>query len=182
MLPQSAKAELILENIEAKSQSPEGITESDIEEMALGVNTREELEEILPHLRNESNECKKNIAISDSNIKDGQGAKKFWQSRQQAITSVIGKVLTRLSLGKVSSQGASASTRTTNTLDVNDDELLKKYDQMKAVLETQLPDYVKVSLSIDKTKLTAAIQKNPDILTESKGNIKWVQKISVTLK
>lgn len=170
--------------MEQKADSGDEVTNDEIEHLASKIDCRETLREALPELLQKASDYKDKIDNSDRNIKNWQDNKKFWKKRQDAFMDVLEKIVQRLRLPGNSIKDGSiklaVSSRT--AIEVDEDWLLGRYEALRQALQSQLPDFVKVSYTLDKNKLSAFLKTDTSLLTDHPEKIHTRTTTSCTLK
>ena len=78
--------------------------------------------------------------------------------------------------------GIKLSTSTRTVLEVDEQWLVAQYEALAEGLQQQLPDYVKVSLSVDKNKLFAHVKEDSTMLVQNPDKIHTNTSSSTTIK
>lgn len=148
------------------------------------IKTREDLEDSLKELAKKNEDYKQNIDGCDKNIKIWQQSKKMWQIRQSTMLDILKEMMNKLAPGqkKLTKDGTKLSVSSRTSLEVNEEWLLQQYQMFADALQTQLPDYIKVSLSIDKTKLFSHVKEDESLLVQNPEMIHTKESFSTTLK
>ena len=152
--------------------------------VAAKLTTRQALEEAMPTLLDRANSYKEKIENCDKNIKTWQNSKKMWQGRSKYFLDTLEKVLTSLNIPgktlKVNDIKLATTSRT--SLEVDEEWLLAMYQTFADALQTQLPEYVKVSLSIDKNKLFSHVKQDNTMLLANPDKIHTKSTTSTSIK
>lgn len=175
-------ADFILDKLDEFSESTDALTEEQLDDMSNVVTSHEELDSVLPSLVDRNESLKQFVADANEKQKFWSDKKKIGQSKQSKLVSFVGHLLDKFSVTKYTSASVNISTRITRTLNVNEDALLAEYQGLLAMLQSQLPSYIKISASIDKRMLTKMIEDDPEILSDNIDNIHWESKESITIK
>lgn len=164
----------------------ENSTLSDDERRSLAavVRDRETLENGLPILLRKSNDMKEYTENCDKQIKTWQESKKMWSGRQKEFMALLGTVLSDLHISgsSIKASGIKLATSRRSSLEVNEDWLLGQYEALREALQQQVPDFVKVSFSLDKTKLKAYLDKDDSLLVNHPDMIHTKVSVSTTIR
>ena len=82
----------------------------------------------------------------------------------------------------VKADGVKLAISSRTVLEVDEQWLLSQYDKFLDVMQAQLPGYIKVSLSVDKTELNAYIKKDNSLLINYPLQIHTKVTTSTTIK
>ena len=136
------------------------------DQLAQTVSDKEKLEAGLPLLLRKATDIKTSIDDCDRNIKTWQESKKLWSGRHKAFMDVLEKIIGNLQLpgNQIKADGIKLATSKRSSLEVDEDWLLGQFQAMADVLQQQLPDYVKVSIGIDKNRLAAFLKGDDSML------------------
>ena len=165
------------ENVSELSENQENM-------LASIITNKEDLKNGLPLLKRQSDYYDQNIETADKNAKAWTAQKKMYKAHSDALKKLLGKMLQRLTGGtKISGDdGISLKSSSRNGLEVDSEWLLSKYEKQTDELRAQLPDFVKVELSVDKNKLSAHLQNDNTLMLENPEKIHFKKGFSVTLK
>lgn len=170
--------------MEQKAGTDDEVTSDEIEHLASRIDSTITLREALPDFLQKSEEYKNRIDSSDRNIKSWQDSKKLWKKRHDVFMSILERVMGRLKLpGNAIKDGSvklAVSSRT--SIEVDEEWLLGQYEAMRQALQSQLPDFIKVSYTLDKNKLSAFLKKDTSLLTEHPDKIHTRTSTSCTIK
>ena len=152
--------------------------------IAAVILTKDDLKEGLPALLQKSEDLKGCIDNCDRNIKTWQESKRLWNARSKAFLDVLGRVIKKLGVSgnSIKAEGVKLSTSSRTSLEVDEQWLLDQYSPMADALQGQLPDFVKVSLSLDKNKLAAFLKQDDSLLTNNPDKIHTKVSTSTTIK
>lgn len=163
----------------------EGITPDNYDELTQLVPDVETLTAALPSLKETLNKYKKLEEECDKTAKENSAAKKMWKTRQEQVLSLLGHIMSSFNKKTCINGDIKASVTTRETLAIDEDQFLDMYRNLPEVevfVKTMLPNFIKVTLSIDKTALKAHL-KNDDSLVRTYPEILHPeQKSSTTLK
>lgn len=178
----SQLSESILDSIETCYEKESKMSEEKANDLSEMVQNPEEFTDCVRAFKDQDNTYKEAINKCDENIKAWQESKKMWQERQNDLKGIITKIMKRFQLKNSSKDGASISMRSTKVLEVDAEKLLIMYQPLAETLKTQLPSYIKVTLSIDKTALSNLVKDDPSMLIDSPELLHWVERESITLR
>lgn len=175
-------ADFILDKLDELSEGPDALTEEQLDDMSNVVTSQEELDSVLPSLKDRNESLKQFVADADEKQKFWSNKKKIGQDKQSKLTSFVGYLLGKFNKSKYASDYVKISTRVTRTLDVNEEALLAEHQGLIATLQSQLPSYVKINASIDKRMLSKMIENDPEIFSNNIDIMHWESKESITIK
>ena len=177
------KIKTLIEDFEDKTENGAVLSDADIEALASGITDKQTLTEGLTAISEKAKDFKDSIELCDKNIKEWQENKKNWDGRIKQFAKVMGSILNRLGLTSVKSpDGTKIASSTRTVLEVDDEWLVSQYENLAEVLRKQLPEYVKVSLSVDKNKLSAYLKGDNTLLLNNPDKIHTKISTSVTIK
>lgn len=175
--------ENLIDKYEDKVQQTPVLTSEDIESLADIVKEPKTLVEGLPALREKCQDYKERIDKSDNEIKVWQQTKKMWESRNKQLVQILGKMLEKFNVTSVKNvDGTKLGSSTRTVLEVDDEWLIQQYEALAQMLQNQLPEYIKVTLSVDKNKLAAYLKGDNSLLLKNPDKIHTRTSVSVTLK
>lgn len=146
------------------------------------ISNRDELKEALPELKKKIEDYKVSASVADGNIKTWQETKKMWTNRAEALLSLLGELLKTLKINSFKPDKIKLATSSRTSLDVDQDWLLGQYTSLQDAWQAQLPDYIKVSLTVDKNKLFAFVKKDDTMLVNNPDKIHTKVSESTTIK
>lgn len=147
------------------------------------IPSSKELADSLPTLLQKNNDFKANIENCDRNIKNWQESKKMWTSRSKGFLEVLQQALDSLGIPKgVQANGVKLSTSSRTSYEIDEQWMLDQYQAMADALQSQLPDYIKVSISIDKIKLAAFLKSDSTLLINYPEKVHTKISTSTTIK
>lgn len=182
---ESKTAQEFLDLFDDKIEENPELTAEDRKEIGAVFTTQENLEESLQALRERARAYKKNVDDSDARQKQWAETKKMWDGRLKQMVSILGEVMDRLHIPGKSLKGAGGtklSSSTRSSLEVDDDGLIQQFQQLADALQQQLPAFVKVKLTIDKTALGAHLKQDNSLLINHPELVHTKTTTSVTLK
>lgn len=181
-MPEKSLTKSLLEIFDDKIASGEA-GEAAAEEIAAPIRSGESLRASIPEIVGRNREFTEKVNHCDKMIKMWQKEKKTYEGRSKLLMKAVEAIVRRLNLsGTIKTEGGQLSVRTTSTLEVDEDWILDMYAAQAATLQVQLPPYVKVKLSLDKTALNAFIKKDNTLLLTNPDRIHAKENRSVTLK
>lgn len=148
------------------------------------VSSTSSLETGLPALLKKSEEMKQNVIICDRRVKDWQASKKAWESKNKALMDVLGTIIKDLNIpgSSIKADGIRLATSHRTSLEVDEDWLLGQYSMLAFQLQQQLPDYVKVSMSVDKTKLATFLKTDNSMLLSNPDRVHTRESATTTIR
>ncbi len=160
------------------------LTDEQKQSLSCAFPSAEDLGKGLPLLKQKAEDYKNQIGTCDRYIKMYQDSKKMWKARSEAFLGILQQVLVRLNIpGKsIKAEGVKLSTRTTSVIEVDEDWLISMHQALADTLQQQLPDFIKVSLSIDKTKLNNYLKTDNTLLVQNPDRIHTKDSASTTIK
>lgn len=145
-------------------------------------NSVSELEECLSVIKSEQVRNQIGIEECDSRIKTWQQSKKAWKSRQESLLSSLQETLTSLGVKSVTDGSVKVKLSTTKGLEViNADEILKPYEKAFETFKSSLPPFIKISMDIDKTLLSAYLKTDNSLLLTMPENVHYKESKSVRI-
>ena len=173
----------IIEKIsQAISLQSAEMTEDQINDIDSSVQSADELKGVLPDLKSGIDAYKEQETNCDNMISNWNAQKKLWKNRGEAVAAFISRAMTRFGLKTLDADGAAVKSTTRSVIVVNDEGLLAPYKPAVEALSRQLPEYVKLEMKIDKTKLNAHVNANPAILVNQPQDIYREEKTTYSLK
>jgi hypothetical protein len=147
-------------------EEKETLDEASCKRIASCIDSRENLENGLPLLLKKAMGIKENVENCDKNIKTWQASKKTWAERSNAFHAILGEVIKSLHLpgNSLKAEGVKLAMSSRTSLEVDEDWLLGQYSPLAGALQKQLPDYLKVTIALDKTKLTQFLKADNSML------------------
>lgn len=160
------------------------LTTEQKQELSQHIDTKESLEGGITLLLKKANNLKENVDNCDKNIKTWQESKKLWDTRSKTFLEVLGMVVQNLNIPgqSLKSDGVKLTVSKRTSLEVDEDWLLGRVQNMCDALQKQLPEYMKVTISIDKNKLKAFLDKDNSMLINYPEKIHSKVKASTTIK
>lgn len=176
--------ENLIERLDDALEESTETAENKKESILSQVSNIDELRDGLELLKDKAEAYKAKIDNCDQNIKMWQGSKKMWQERSKKLLDILGELIERLNIpGKtLRSGGVKLTTSSRTSLEVDEEWLLSKYQMFADALQTQLPEYVKVSISLDKNKLFAYVKANDEMLVNNPDKIHTKVTTSTSIK
>ena len=183
-MEKNTKIDMLLDRFEENVEQVRELTDEQIQSITSPVQSREELEEGLPSVLERMGEYKRNIEQSAANKKQWDESKKVWEGRSKMLMTVMDSLMTRLKISKntIKANGVKLATSVRTSLEVNEEWLLKQYEAVTDELQARLPDYIKVTLEVDKNKLFAHVKSNPKMLMDNPDEIHTKESRSTTIK
>ena len=168
------------EKIEERSQ----LTEEEKENFGKYFSTTEDLTEGLPAIKEKAASYKESIENCAKNIKMWQDSKKMWESRFDTFMNILGKMVKKLQVpgNAVKADGVKLAVSSRSSLEVDEDWLLAQFQRFADALQTQLPNYVVVKLSVDKNKLNAFLKTDDSMLLNNPDKIHTKVSTSTSIK
>lgn len=140
------------------------------------------LEESVPALVRAEGQISSMIDRCDNCVKTWQESKKLWRERREQLLALAGHLLAGHGVKSCSRDGASIGTIVRKVLEVDCDALLRDYGPALAEMQKSLPDYIRLTASVDKTKLNACLKTDSSLLAERPDDIHWKESVSVNIK
>lgn len=141
------------------------------------------LQEGLHEIRQKADDFKKNADLCKQQLDSIRTQKEFCDRRIKLFNETLGRILLRLNVASVKSKdGIKITNSTRSVLEVDEEWLLARYENLADVLQKQLPPYVKVSLSVDKNKLSAYLKEDSTLLTDNPEKIHTKTSRSTSIK
>lgn len=177
------KIKTLIESFEDKTEGGAVLTDTDVETLVSMVTDKQTLTEGLTTIGEKAKDFKNCIDQCDKDLKEAQEKKKNWDGRMKQFTKVMGCILGRLGLTSVKSpDGTKIASSTRTVLEVDEEWLVSQYENLAEMLRKQLPEYVKVSLSVDKNKLSAYLKGDNTLLLNNPDKIHTKSSTSFTIK
>ena len=140
------------------------IDESFINNLCAMVNTTDDLGECLPEITKRVEKCKENKTTCDSRIEPFSISKKMWKGREDAYNEILLKLMLKLNTKSIAAGGNKATLSSRNILEVDEKGIIGMYSIVLAQLKAQLPSYIKVDLSVDKTALSSHLNTDNSLM------------------
>lgn len=174
----------LIERFEEKMEQQVEYTSEVQEKVTSCVNTKEELQNGLKLLLEKAQSYKESAENCDRNIKLWQESKKMWQGRSKAFLDTLESLMNRLKISghTIKANGVKLATSSRTSLEVDEDWLLSQYQTFVDALQLQLPEYIKVSLSVDKNKLYAHVKGDNTMLINNPDKIHTKVTTSTSIK
>lgn len=167
-----------------ESEKDHVLTDEEKTAISASVSDEKTLSEGLAELKRTSEDYKSRIADCDQKIKMWQESKKMWKNRSDQFNGLLGFLLSKLSIPGLSLKagGVKLSTSKRTSLEVDEDWLVGLYQLQANALQAQLPPYIKVSLSLDKTALGNYLKTDNSMLVNNPDKVHTKQSASTTIK
>lgn len=174
----------LIESFDDKMEENTTIEQDEKDAILGNVNNIEELTSGIRLLRDKAATFDENIKNCDKNIKIWQSSKKMWSERAKSFMGLLEDLITKLNIpGKtVKADGVKLSTTKRTSLEVDEDWLIAQYQTFVDAIQTQLPEYMKVSLSIDKNKLYKHVTTDNTMLVQNPDKIHTKVTTSTSIK
>ena len=172
-----------LDTFDDKSEENPTLTKDEKESIGGAFASPEELGNALPLISERVNNMKERIEHSDKNIKMWQETKKMWTGRKDQLLEILGQTMERLNVAGniIKSADCKLSTSTRTSLEVDEDWLINQYAALAGSMQSQLPPYVTLKLTVDKTKLAAYLKTDDTLLIDHPDRVHTKVSKSVTL-
>lgn len=182
--PDASYAQAFIDTFEDHIEENPELTDSERELILGEIATQDNLEEGLPVLLQKSRDYKEQIEACDRNVKQWQASKQLWKSRSDQFLKLLGDLMERLHIpGKTVKSGKiKLSTSTRSVYVVDEDWLLGQYQALAQALQAQLPDYVKVTLTVDKPRLNAHLNQDKTLCIDHPDKVYSKSSTSTTIK
>lgn len=160
------------------------LSSEDREAIGSAFADQEALETSLAALKERIGAYDTNIQDSDRRVKEWQEAKKMWKSRKDQMLAILGEALKRLHVPgqTLKANGVKLSTSKRSSIEVDEDWLTAQFQSLADALQQQLPEYIKLSLSVDKTRLSAFLKKDNSLLVDYPEKVHVKESTSTTIK
>lgn len=178
----TSKVQNLINLFDDSVEQDNSLTDESRKKIIAAISTKEELENGLGELLEKAEDMKTSIDECDKNIKSWQDSKKKWATRSKSFMEVLGGLLDTFGVSAVRAGGIKLAVSKRTALEVDEDWLINKYQMMADALQSQLPDYVKVSLAIDKTRLSAFLKTDNSMLVSDPEKIHTKETRSITIK
>ena len=183
MQKDTTQIETLIERFDDIIEENEQLSAEEQKRVISAVNSRKELEDGLSLILDKAKDYKEKVDNCDINIKNWQASKKMWAGRAKALMETIGALMKKLNLpDTLKADGIKLATSTRTVLEVDEEWLIGQYAVLADELRKKLPDYVKVSLTIDKNKLFAHVKGDAKMLMENPEKIHTSVSSSTTIK
>lgn len=184
MNEKNTRLEEFLEKFDDTMEKSNVITDAERDDLASIIPDRVTLEDGLPELLHKSDDMKSSIDDCDKKIKIWQESKKLWSARQKNLMDILELTMKKLGIPNqsIKANGIKLATNTRTTLEVDEEWLINLYESLSLTLQAKLPDYIKVSLSLDKTKLNAHLKTDQSMLVQFPEKIHTKSSTSTTIK
>ena len=162
----SSKVEAFIDSFEDLIEEKNVLSPEDRSSLQSQINTQEELTGGLVLLKDKAEAYKKRAEECAVKIKEWQTSKKTWETRSKSLMETLEGLIDKLGFKNksIKADGVKLAVSTRTVLEVDEEWLLSLYDQFTQAVQAQLPAYIKVSLSVDKTELNAHIKKDNSLL------------------
>lgn len=176
--------EIFITEFERQFDPQNGLSQQQEEALVQIIPTAVDLKNGLPQLKKFSDNCDEQIEVCDRNAKQWAVQKKAIKAQSEAFKKLLGKILQRVNAGsKISgADGVSLKTSSRNGLEVDSEWLLSQYETQVNELRSNLPEFVKIELSVDKNKLSAHLQQDNTMMLDNPEKIHFKKGTSVTIK
>ena len=178
------KITILLDRFDQYMESEQEYTSTECEKVISGINTADELKEGLPELLSKAKAYEDQVEACEKNKKMWDESKKVWQMRSRLFLGTLEKLIAKLKLpgSSIKSEGIKLSTSKRTCLEVDEDWLLDQYQTYIDALKLQLPDYIKVTMSVDKNKLFAHVKTDNQMLINNPDIIHTKETFSTSIK
>lgn len=177
-------AQNLIDRFDDKIEEGNELTDTEKRTIASEIPDKEKLQDGLPLLLKKATDMKTSIEDCDIKIKTWQESKKLWNGRHKAFMDVLETLVGSLNLpgATMKADGIKLSTSSRSSLEVDEDWILTQYEAMAKALQSQLPDYIKVSIALDKTKLSAFLKTDNTMLVQYPDKIHTKTTTSTTIR
>ena len=167
----------LIDNFDDIIEEKEILSPEDKTSVISVISTRKELEDGLGLILDKVRDYKEKIDSCDQ-------SKKMWTGRTKALMDTMSALMQKLNIPNsgLKVDGIKLSTSTRTVLEVDEQWLVAQYEALAEGLQQQLPDYVKVSLSVDKNKLFAHVKEDSTMLVQNPDKIHTNTSSSTTIK
>lgn len=172
----------VMNTIEEQIKKEEDLEDKEYDQMADLIPNTEDLSNCLPLMKEKQDYYKEQLSRCDDNIKEWQESKKAWKTYQDRLLTLVGKILTKMNLKSASHDKIKAAITTRKVLEIDNDSILSEFKPMLDLLKNQLPEYVKVTMDIDKTALANYLKTDNSLLINNPEKIHWKDNNSVNLR
>lgn len=178
------RKETLINEIDKIFTASDTMTEDDFRNLAQHIPDINALDECLPAIKEKVAGYIDNAKSCESRSKTFSASNKMWKTRGELLVEFVGYVLKSLGLKNYKNSEAKATITVTRSLETDEDALLAQYRNSREfdVFMKTLPDYVKVSLTINKTALNNHVKIDHTLLTTHPEWIHTKEKESVNLK
>lgn len=143
------------------------LTDEQVRDIDGSVLNAEELKDMLPDLKAGYDSFKEQENQCNTMQKNWAGMKKLWAARGEAIQAFVARAMSRFGLKTLEGEGAAVKSTTRTNIEADNDAILAPYLPAISALSRQLPEYVKLDVKVDKTKLNAFVKSNPKFLVDN---------------
>ena len=157
--------EKFFEQIDAKNEKNE-LNEEVFAEIAMQINSTEELGECLPEIVKRINIYKSAMDQCDAKSNEFSTSKKAWKARAEKLTSLMMFLMEKMNVKSIKAEDNSAKISSRDVLEVNDANILSLFNGLIDQMQQQLPPYVKIAISIDKRALGTYLQTDNSLMIQ----------------
>ena len=178
------KIEAFIERFDEIMEECQVLTEEQTEKLTKGITTAQQLQNGLPLLLEKTQEYNEQIDSCDRNKKMWEESKKNWQIRQKNFLKSLEYLILKLNIQGRTLKNGSIKLSTSKRTSLKFDEvwLLNQYAKYVEALQLQLPDYIKVNLTVDKNKLFTHVKGDNKMLVDNPDKIHTKETTSTSLK
>lgn len=157
-----ANIDTFLDTFEDRIEGKNSLSEQERKELAALVGDRETLGNGLQLIYRKDKDFTDAAKNADQQAKAWTETKRMWDQRHEELMKVLEQALADL---KVAGQALKVdriklATRTRTCLEVDSAWLVQMFEQQAQAMQQQLPPYIKVSLTVDKNKLSAYLEQD----------------------
>lgn len=156
----------IIEKIDLCFEEQDGLTDEKYSTLDSEIKTSEDLEECLPEIKQRTDNYKKQADACDEKIKDWTDSKKMWQMREKQLKSFLEHTLSRLKITSIAKNNIKVKITSRTVTKVDETAIINAYKPLVDQVQAQLPEYLKLSLTVDKTALTNYLKKDDTLMKE----------------
>lgn len=178
-------AENIIEQFEEATSADEAVlSQEQAEDMIRTIGDLENFKACMPLFRDKALAYKQAIDLREQLTKQSQLEKKIWKARLDSfLNGFLGRALSHY--GEKSLKGDDNSRVTSSTRDnvvVDDERLITIWEPVITALQSSLPSFLKVTVSVDKKALTEYCRTKEDLFATHSDIVFTVPKTSTTIK
>lgn len=176
--------ENLLDGFEDLVETKTELTVQDREELASQIKTPEDLTSGIVRLRDKANDYKSRAEECAKKIKEWQESKKGWEAKSKNLMDTLQLIMKRLAFPKdtLKADGVKLTVTTKTVLEVDEDWILGQYQALVEEMQHSLPEYIKVSLSVDKTKLFNHVKNDDTMLLSNPMEIHTKESLTTSIK
>ncbi len=181
-IPMNETCQLFADTLDEIFQQEGGLAPDRYDELESFTATPEKIMNCIPAFKMLAEEFKESIGNCNNQIKTWQDYKRTWQLREEQLLKYSEELLRRSNMKSLKSSEGSITQTSRKVLEINEDALLRPYAELYNAFVGSLPEFVKVSMGIDRIKLANLVKDDNTLLVSQPQDCHWKEQITTKIK